>query len=141
MKIKKLFLIALGLFTFGIQLRAQEEKDPIEIQMDTAMEENGSTAGMVDAITEAQAKWESKLNATYKSLKKKMSADEFAALQQAQRAWIAYRDLQIKSYEATYAKMDGTMWIPIHAGAVMHLTKQRAQELRNILGLLDERTE
>ena len=92
MKIRKLFLIALGLFTFSIQLRAQEEKDPIEIQMDAAMEENGSTAGMVDAITEAQAKWESKLNATYKSLKKKMSADEFAALQQAQRAWIAYRD-------------------------------------------------
>ena len=141
MKIKKLFLIALGLFTFSIQLRAQEEKDPIEIQMDAAMEENGSTAGMVDAITEAQAKWESKLNATYKSLKKKMSADEFAALQQAQRAWIAYRDLQIKSYEATYAKMDGTMWIPIHASAVMNLLKQRVQELRNILGLLDERTE
>jgi len=33
------------------------------------------------------------------------------------------------------------MRIPIHAAAVMRLTKQRTQELENILGLLDERSE
>ena len=68
-----------------------------------------------------------------------MPADEFAELQKAQRAWIAYRDLQIKSYEATYAKMDGTMWIPISVSAVMDLTKERVQDLESLLGLLDER--
>ena len=122
-------------------LVAQVEKDPIDLQMDAAMEENGSTAGMVEAIATAQKKWESKLNAIYKSLKQKMPPDEFAALQQAQRAWITYRDKQIESYGNTYGKMDGTMWIPIHASAVMRLTKQRAQELESILGLLDERSE
>lgn len=122
-------------------LLAQESKDPIDIEMDVAMEQNGSTAGMVEAITQAQSSWEEKLNATYKSLKQKMPADEFSALQQAQRAWISYRDKQIESYGITYGKMDGTMWIPIHAGAVMGLTKQRAQELENILGLLNERFE
>jgi len=122
-------------------LLAQESKDRIDLEMDAAMEENGSTAGMVEAITQAQSRWEEKLNATYKSLKQKMPADEFSALQQAQRAWISYRDKQIESFGITYGKMDGTMWIPIHAGAVMGLTKQRAQELENILGLLNERFE
>jgi uncharacterized protein YecT (DUF1311 family) len=108
--------------------------------MEAAMEQNGSTAGMVEAITTAQSKWETRLNSLYKSLKQKMAADEFTSLQQAQRAWISYRDLQIKSYDNTYGKMDGTMWIPIHASAVMRLTKQRVQELENILGLVDERS-
>jgi hypothetical protein len=35
--------------------------------------------------------------------------------------------------------MDGTMWIPIHAAAVMGLTKKRAQELENLRGILNER--
>jgi uncharacterized protein YecT (DUF1311 family) len=140
--IKKWGLIQLiCLWVMPLSIVAQVEKDPIDMQMDAAMEENGSTAGMVEAITTAQEKWEAKLNSKYKSLKQKMPPDEFAALQQAQRAWIAYRDKQIESYAITYGKMDGTMWIPIHASAVMQLTKQRAQELENILGLLDERSE
>jgi uncharacterized protein YecT (DUF1311 family) len=94
---------------------------------------------MCEAIAAAHEKWEERLNAASAKLKKKMPAAEFAELQKAQRAWIAYRDLQIKSYEATYAKMDGTMWIPCGASAVMELTKQRVQDLESLLGLLDER--
>jgi len=140
--IKKWGLIQLiCLWVMPLSIFSQVEKDPIDLEMDAAMEENGSTAGMVEAITKAQEKWEAKLNAKYKSLKQKMPPDEFAALQQAQRAWIAYRDKQIESYAITYGRMDGTMWIPAHAGAVMRLTKERAQELENILGLLDERSE
>lgn len=137
MKTKLLLVFTL----LSTPLFAGETKDPIDIEMDIAMEQNGSTAGMVEAITQAQSRWEEKLNATYKSLKQKMPADEFSALQQAQRAWISYRDKQIESFGITYGKMDGTMWIPIHAGAVMGLTKQRAQELENILGLVNERFE
>ena len=104
-----------------------------------AMDRNGSTAGMCEAIAEAHERWEARLNTAWSKLKKKMPADEFSELQKAQRAWIAYRDLQIKSYEATYAKMDGTMWVPISVSAVMNLTKERVQNLEGFLGLLDER--
>ena len=103
------------------------------------MDRNGSTAGMCEAFAAAHEKWEERLNAAWAKLKKKMPADEFAELQKAQRAWIAYRDLQIKSYEATYAKMDGTMWIPISVSAVMELTKERVQDLEGFLELLDAR--
>ena len=116
-----------------------EVKDPIDIAMDAAMDRNGSTAGMCEAFAAAHEKWEERLNAAWAKLKKRMPADEFAELQKAQRAWIAYRDLQIKSYEATYAKMDGTMWIPISVSAVMNLTKERVHNLEGFLELLDAR--
>jgi uncharacterized protein YecT (DUF1311 family) len=124
---------------FSLPLLAQEEKDPIDLEMDAAMEQAMSTADMVAAITAAHEKWEAKLNSTYRVLKQRMPPEEFAALQQAQRAWITFRDKQIESYGITYGAMEGTMWIPIHAGAVMRITKQRALDLENILGLLGER--
>jgi uncharacterized protein YecT (DUF1311 family) len=133
-------LVFLAILTsLSLALFAQEEKNPIDLEMDAAMEQDGSTAGMVEAITAAQEKWEAKLNSAYKVLKQKMPSEEFAALQQAQRAWIAFRDKQIESYGITYGLMDGTMWTPIHAGAIMRITKERALELENYLGLLGER--
>lgn len=116
------------------------KKDPIDIAMEAAMERNSSTAGMCNAISQAQEKWETRLNAVWAKLKKKMPVGEFAELQKAQRAWLTYRDLQIKSYSATYGKMEGTMWIPCSASAIMDITKQRVLDLETILGLLDERS-
>ena len=139
MRSMKTILHSAAIFTMLISLHGAEIEDPIDIAMDAAMERNGSTAGMCEAIAEAHEKWEARLNAVYAKLKKQMPPEEFAELQQAQRAWIAYRDLQIKSYEATYSRMDGTMWIPCSASAVMNLTKQRVQELEGILNLLSER--
>jgi uncharacterized protein YecT (DUF1311 family) len=136
---KSIHLSLAILAAISLPLSAQEEKDPIDLEMDAAMERDYSTAGMVGAITAAHEKWEAKLNSTYKVLKQQMPAEEFAALQQAQRAWITYRDKQVESYGITYGNMEGTMWIPMHAGAVMRITKQRAQDLENILGLLGER--
>jgi len=133
----KTFLISL--LASILLLHAEERKDPIDLAMDAAMEKNGSTAGMVDAITTANEQWEAKMNAVYKDLRWRMPAEEFSALQQAQRAWLIYREKQLQSYDSTYSKMDGTMWIPIRQSAIMGVTKQRAQELEHILSLLRER--
>jgi len=135
----KILLFIVAAFFVLPKGEGSEVKDPIDIAMDAAMDRNGSTAGMCEAFAAAHEKWEERLNAAWAKLKKKMPADEFAELQKAQRAWIAYRDLQIKSYEATYAKMDGTMWIPISVSAVMELTKERVQDLEGFLELLDAR--
>ena len=135
----KILLFIVAAFFVLPKGEGSEVKDPIDIAMDAAMDRNGSTAGMCEAFAAAHEKWEERLNAAWAKLKKKMPADEFAELQKAQRAWIAYRDLQIKSYEATYAKMDGPMWIPISVSAVMELTKERVQDLEGFLELLDAR--
>lgn len=112
---------------------AEEKKDPIDAAMEAAMTRNSSAAGMVQAIDEALARWDKKLNTTYKALKVEMKADEWQELVVAQKAWIAFRDAQIKSMDTTFANMEGTMWIPINAEMQMNLTKQRAQFLENML--------
>jgi uncharacterized protein YecT (DUF1311 family) len=133
-----LFFLAV-LTSLSLQLFSQEEKDPIDLEMDAAMERDYSTAGMVEAITSAHEKWESKLNSTYKVLKQRMPPEDFAALQKAQRAWITFRDKQIESYGITYGAMEGTMWIPMQADAVMRLTRERARELESMLQMLNAR--
>jgi hypothetical protein len=82
----KTILHSAAIFSMLISLHGAEIKDPIDIAMDAAMERNGSTAGMCEAIAEANEKWEARLNAVYAKLKKQMPPEEFAALQQAQRA-------------------------------------------------------
>jgi uncharacterized protein YecT (DUF1311 family) len=135
----KILLFIVAAFFVLPKGEGSEVKDPIDIAMDAAMDRNGSTAGMCEAIAEAHEKWEARLNTAWSKLKKKMPPEEFSVLQKAQRAWIAYRDLQIKSYEATYSKMDGTMWISISVSAVMNLTKERVRNLEGFLELLDAR--
>jgi uncharacterized protein YecT (DUF1311 family) len=114
-------------------LAEEPEKDPIDVELEAAMEKDYSTAGMVQALSKAEEQWDKKLNTTYQSLKKHMKVDEWTDLVAAQRAWIAYRDAQTKSLETTHEKMEGTMWIPIHAEMRMSITKQRAQFLENML--------
>lgn len=51
----------------------------------------------------------------------------------AQRAWVAFRDAQVKAMDVTFERMEGTMWIPIRAEMAMNITRQRAQFLENML--------
>lgn len=135
---KNLLIIAAILFTLS-RSDGADGKDPIDIAMEAAIDRDSSTAGMCNAFAKAGDKWESRLNAAWAKLKSKMPEDEFAELQQAQRAWLTYRVLQIQSYNATYGKMEGTMWRPCCVSAIMNITKQRVQDLETILGLLEER--
>ena len=107
--------------------------DPIDVAMAAAMEKESSTAGMVRAIGDAHEKWDKKLNVTYQLLKRKMGADEWKELVAAQKAWVAFRDAQLKSMDATFAQLQGTMWIPIRASMEKDLTKERAQFLEAVL--------
>lgn len=129
MKLHTLLLTAL----LGMAPLFAQEKDPIDRAMEAAMAKNSSTAGMVNAIDEAMKQWDQKLNTSYKALSKELPAAEWKELVAAQRAWIAFRDAQIKAMDATFDRMEGTMWIPIRAEMAMNLTRQRAQFLENML--------
>ena len=129
-------LILMVAFSFAYE---QEKKDPIEARLDSAMQVNPSTTGMLDAIAVASREWDERMNEDYGKLNKLMPPDEWTAFVKAQKAWIAYRDVQIESLGITYAKMEGTMWLPARAHAEMDLTKQRSQFLQKTLELLSER--
>ena len=76
-------LILMVAFSFAY---SQEKKDPIEVRMDAAMQDNPSTAGMLDAIAVAKREWDSRMNEDYAKLKKRMPADEWVAFVQAQKS-------------------------------------------------------
>ena len=65
--------------------------------------------------------------------------DEVATALETERAWIVYRDAQTKSIVETYGHMEGTMWIPMSASAVMELTKDRALLLQSLKETISER--
>ena len=77
------------------------KQDPIDRAMEVAMEKDPSTAGMIEAIADANVRWDKRMNATYNSLRKRMVADEWKFLVSAQKAWLNYRDLQTASIEDT----------------------------------------
>ncbi len=126
-------LLVLLYFLFCLSPSYGQKKDPIDVAMEAAMTKNSSTAGMVDAIDKALVQWDKKLNASYKGLQAKLPANEWKELVIAQRAWVAFRDAQIKAMDATFERMEGTMWIPVRAEMAMNITRQRAQFLENML--------
>ena len=135
----KPLLLPVELLALVMPLRAGEKQHPIDRAMDSAMERDSSTAGMVQAVSKATKQWDTEMNDLYMNLKKTMKPDEWSALVTAQKAWIVYRDAQTKSIVETYGHMDGTMWIPMSASAVMELTKDRALFLKSLKEAISER--
>jgi len=133
-------LLLFTLLALAMPLRADDEKKhPIDQALDAAMERDSSTAGMVQAVSKANKDWDKEMNVLYQDLKKTMKPEEWAALVAAQKAWIVYRDAQTKSIVETYGHMEGTMWIPMSASAVMELTKDRALFLKSLQETISER--
>jgi uncharacterized protein YecT (DUF1311 family) len=114
-------------------------RDPIDDHLRSAIDRDPSTAGMARAYSEANVQWDQRMNSAYRSLKKKMSPDEWQSLVAAQKAWVAYRDAQVKSLDLTYSRMEGTLWVPVSAASVLTITRDRALFLESLVETLSER--
>ncbi|HEX8312949.1 MAG TPA: lysozyme inhibitor LprI family protein [Chthoniobacteraceae bacterium] len=133
-------LIALVLALFAtLPAHAEDEKDPIDIAMDAAMERDPSTAGMVQATAAAQKKWEKELARSLARLEEVMEPEEWEALQASQKAWRAFRQQEVKAQGEIYSRMDGSMWVPVSASDAMELVRARALQLRQYAETISER--
>lgn len=135
----KIALLTTALLAIAMPLHADEEKHPIDVVMEAAIDKDSSTVGMVQAVSKANKQWDAEMNDLYQDLKRKMAPEEWAALVAAQKAWIVFRDAQIKSIVETYGHMQGTMYIPMSASAIMELTKSRALFLQSLKETISER--
>ena len=59
--------------------------------------EGSSTAGMIDCIAAELKVQDASLNAAYKAALARLEADQKPQLQEAQRAWVAFRDADCRS--------------------------------------------
>ena len=136
---KTRFLLAALIFTTGtVLLAAPEKKDPIDAAMDKAIEKDPSTAGMVQAAAQAEEKWQKEIDRALAKLKEELAPEQWAALQASQQAWRAYHEKELKTQDALYEAMNGTMWRVAAASKAMELTRERALLLRDYIETLSE---
>jgi uncharacterized protein YecT (DUF1311 family) len=137
--VMKAFVALLAVLCCLAPLRAdEEEKNPIDVALEAALEKESSTAGMVGAYDAARTKWDKQMNATYKKLKEKMDEEEWQQVVEAQKAWIAFRNAQLAQIGGYYGKKDGTMWRVTIAEHAMQVTKDRARYLSRLLEDLEQ---
>jgi uncharacterized protein YecT (DUF1311 family) len=90
-----------------------------------------STIGMVDCNTKEQTFWDDMLNNAYGELEARLDADAFAALKQAQEAWIPWRDAKCEAVLAIFS--EGSIRGVIYSSCLMETTAQRAVDLMDIM--------
>lgn len=115
--------------------KGESEYHPIEKRLNTCMEKAGSTAAMVACVDKAQKEWDAELNSVYQRLQKILPAKGQAELKESQRAWIAFRDREIKVLRTFYTGRQGTMYIPMATDSVMQITKDRALQIDHLLDI------
>jgi len=135
----KLFLSVLSIFLLAAIANAQEQtQHPIDKALETCIDKNGSTAGMVECTDKAHAAWDKELNKNYGELMRRLKSSPKETLRLAQLEWIKFRDLDFKLIDSVYDTMQGTMYIPMRVDARMEVVKKRALELKGYLDLVTE---
>jgi uncharacterized protein YecT (DUF1311 family) len=94
--------------------------------MDSA---GGTTAGMVDCISTEAKQQDVRLNKAYKDLMATLSPERKKQLQEAQRAWIKFRDANCDFY---YDPDGGSLARVSANDCVMSSTARRAKELESL---------
>ncbi|HEV2707545.1 MAG TPA: lysozyme inhibitor LprI family protein [Pyrinomonadaceae bacterium] len=119
------------------QDEAAAEEHAIDKALGRCIDKDPSTAGMVNCISQAAQDWDRELNRNYKRLSEALDPAPRRALKTAQQEWLKYRDREFALIDALYAKMEGTMYIPMHAEDRLRVVKRRALELAAYLNFIE----
>ena len=134
--------LILGLALIGIPgfLAAQDDAAPkkhrIDKWLESAIDRDPSTAGMVQATSKAAEMWDSELNGVYKQLLEVLSKSQVEKLKASQRKWLEYRDAEFAFSDEFYGSMQGTMWRPVAVNSRMDIVRSRTLELQSYLETL-----
>ena len=92
--------------------------------------EGATTIGMTECSARETALWDERLNARYAELEETLEPEVFAALREAQRAWIAWRDAECSFARALWAP--GTISTVVAANCLLDQTARRAIALDGV---------
>lgn len=111
-------------------LGVQAQGSDLSKQFSTCMDKAGGvTQDMVECIGAETQRQDLRLNKSYKALMAALSPERKKQLQEAQRAWIKFRDSNCSFY---YDPDGGTMARINANDCVMTMTANRAKELENL---------
>ena len=128
MKIPRVLLAALAIA--GVPGAASASETGLSKQYAVCMDQSGGTTlAMIECISAETRRQDVRLNKAYKALMAEVTSPRKAQLQDAQRAWIKYRDANC----AFYDDPDGGTLARVNAnGCMMNATADRARELERL---------
>ncbi|HEX4630599.1 MAG TPA: lysozyme inhibitor LprI family protein [Chthoniobacterales bacterium] len=104
-------------------------REPIEDRLDTCLGESPSTADQMRCIRQAIEGWEAEIDNRLFELSAQLDDAQRELLSKTQKAWVRYKNAELRFGEAFYSKMRGTMWRPIRADLPHALLKERGGSL------------
>ena len=126
-KVSSLVLVA----WFGVAIAAD---DGLSAKYSSCMDKSGGvTVDMLGCIGEETKSQDARLNKAYKAVSTAIEPSRAKALQDAQRAWIKYRDTNCNFYADPEG---GTMATVTSNDCILTTTADRAKELEGISGSL-----
>jgi uncharacterized protein YecT (DUF1311 family) len=114
----------------SLALAAQAPEDPIE---DACYERDYSQQAMNRCAGDAYQRADAALNAQWAKVLAAYGGDAETKklLLDGQRAWLKYRDAQCQL--AALDSRGGSIWLLINSGCLASLTRQRTQELKELI--------
>ncbi|MBD9362850.1 lysozyme inhibitor LprI family protein [Methylomonas fluvii] len=126
-----MFKIGILLVSMVLSFTVAAGEAKLSSQYSACMDKSeGVTVSMLDCIADETKLQDDRLNKAYKSALKSIDPARVKALQDAQRAWVKFRD----SNCGFYANPDGGTAATISANdCVMSSTAERAQEIESLM--------
>ena len=112
--------------------------DPVEKEVHELREKANSTGEMVQAEARGLELWDAELNRVYRLLQTKLPESDRRKLIISQRAWLTFRDANSELIRAVYERAEGTMYRPVAVNAELQIVKERAENLRGYLAIIEE---
>jgi uncharacterized protein YecT (DUF1311 family) len=101
------------------------EKHPIDLELAACLEKNDSTMGMVECYGEAESRWEQELNRAYRALLAPLDEQPKRRVQEAQRAWLGFRDGELSAISSVYSAREATIWRIVAARQSMEVVRSK----------------
>ena len=132
-----LFVILISI-SVSAKLFSQETKHPIDLYLDSCMEKDMSTAGIVKCMEEATKMWDAELNKYFKLLIKELDEESVYILKSAETEWLVFRDKEFQNIDNIYSKLKGTMFIPMKYDTKLEIVRTRALRIKDYYEILKE---
>lgn len=112
----------------SIEETSEEEFDESQARVDECIQKDSSTVGMVLCINAEFAIQDKLLNQNYKKAMSVLNDENKKKLKDIQRKWVAYKEAK-----CPFVPPLGTLYRVVSADCYLHMTKERARELADIV--------
>jgi len=113
----------------GTASAAETLRQDLDTRLANCQQQAVSTLDNLQCYEVANKAWDSELNKQYKLLLAGQSPEAQAALKNAQRAWISYRDSYLQAMNRFYQQQQGTIWGLVASEAKLNVIKEKARDL------------